>query len=111
MACKDKSITFLKSFGYNVIRLPKADISPLQIFVSKKGTLQPLGELSSVLVSNADTKIPVIKKDVTVSTFNGQKTSNLSVGIALNILGNIIGAMGGSKLGLDAAYKNAKTIA
>jgi hypothetical protein len=110
MACRDKSITFLKSFGYNVIRLPKADIAPLQIFIEKKGILQPLGNLASVLKPGEGAVIPPIKRDVTVATFNGRKTGDLSLGLGLNILGNIIGAMGGSKLGLEAGYSKAKTI-
>lgn len=110
MACKDKSISFLKSFGYNVIRLPKADFAPLQMFVSTKGTLQPLGNISSVLIPGENVKLPDIKKDTPVAAMNGQKTSDLSLGIGLNILSNIIGAMGGSNLGLDAAYKNARSV-
>jgi hypothetical protein len=109
MACKDKSITFLKKFGYNVIRLPKADLSPLQMFINQKGMLQPLGELNSVFKSSTS-PLPVIKRDTAVATLSGQKTSDLSLGIGLSILGGVIGAMGGSKLGLDAAYKNARSL-
>ena len=110
MSCKDRSVTHLKSFGYNVIRLPKADIAPLQIFTSKKGTLQPLGDLPSVFIPVETVSVPAIKKDTAVASLSGQKTGDLSVGIGLNILGAVIGAMGGSKLGLDLQYKNARTV-
>jgi hypothetical protein len=35
----------------------------------------------------------------------------MSIGIGLSIIGSIIGAMGGSKLGLDTKYEQAKTAA
>ncbi len=110
MNCKDQSITYLKSFGYNVIRLPRAEILPLQIFVGKKKTSELLGDLSTVLKPNGTIDYPAIKKDTNAATINGQKTSDLSVGLGLNILGNIIGAMGGGKLGLDVGYKQAKKV-
>jgi hypothetical protein len=40
----------------------------------------------------------------------GKRTNELSVGIGLSILGSIIGAMGGTKLGLEAKFEKAKTI-
>lgn len=111
MKCKDQSTTFLKSFGYNVIRLPKADIAPLQIYIRTKGDLEPLGNLVTVIKPiDGSTDFPPISKDIAAAFISGKKTSNLSAGLGLDILGNIIGAMGGSKLGLETSYKNARTI-
>lgn len=110
MFCKDQSITFLKSFGYNVVRVPKADIQPLQILAEKKGILNPLGELSTLLVAGEHVNVTPIKRDIAVSGISGQKTSDLSIGVGMSILGSFIGAMGGSKLGLDTKFSQARTI-
>ena len=42
---------------------------------------------------------------------NGQRTNDLKIGIGLSILGNILGAMGGTTLGLDAKYQQVERIA
>ena len=110
MTCKDKSITYLKSLGYNVVRVPKGDIQPLQIFIREQGILKPLGELSSVL-NPGEIALPGIKLNQPMAAIKGRRTNELSVGVGLSILGNIIGAMGGTKLGLEAKFSRAKTIA
>jgi hypothetical protein len=109
MLCKDPATTYLKQFGYNVIRLPKADFNPLTLLVREKQTMAELGNLSTVIQPDG-VSIPNIKKDNPVTHIAGKKTANLSAGIALDILGKVITAMGGSKLGLDLKYKNARTI-
>jgi hypothetical protein len=108
MTCKDSSITYLKNAGYNVVRVPKADILPLQILINEKGIMKPLGELSTILKS--PTNLPAIKMNTPLASISGTKTSDLSLGVGISILGNIIGAMGGTKLGLDAKYEKARTI-
>jgi hypothetical protein len=39
---KDPSITFLNKFGYNVVKLPRAGIEPMDI-IGKDDTIQWLG--------------------------------------------------------------------
>ena len=109
MKCKDQSVTYLKSKGYNVVRLPRADIKPLQVLIKKKDSFETLGSIESVLVAGNNKAIPEIKIDENAAGISGQKTSNLSAGVALSILGSIITAMGGN-LGMDVEYTNAKTI-
>jgi hypothetical protein len=55
--------------------------------------------------------LPKVKENVTAANISGERTRDLSLGVGLSILGSVIGAMGGSKLGLDVGYKQAKTIA
>src|SRR5688572_12003868 len=109
MTFSNKSNTYLKSPGYNVVRLPKADIQPLQIFIKEQGILKPLGELSSILIAG-EVSLPSIKQNQPMAGMKGKRTNDLSIGIGISILGNIIGAMGGSKLGLDVKFSKAKTI-
>jgi hypothetical protein len=109
MTCKDSSITYLKSIGYNVVRIPKGDIHPLQMLTKQNGVLKQLGDVASVFAPGG-TPVPKIKRNSPVADISGNQTSDLSVGIGLSILGNIIGAMGGSKLGLEAKFEKAKTL-
>src|SRR5438132_14374872 len=104
--CSDPFLTYLKSFGYCVIRLPKVDIKPLQILTKRGSDLERLGELETLLVSGSNIPAPPTKENVRAANISGQRTSDLSIGVGLSILGSVIGAMGGSKLGLDVKYQN-----
>ncbi len=110
MFCNDPFLTYLKSFGYNVIRLPKADVKPLQVLSRNGKDLTRLGDLTTLLVAGKNISPPAIQNARTAD-ISGQRTGDLSIGVGLSILGSIIGAMGGSKLGLDMKYEQAKTAA
>jgi hypothetical protein len=112
MFCDDPFLTYLKSYGYNPIRLPKADPQPLQLLVREgSGDLTRLGDLATLMVSGNNIPLPSISKDVRTANISGQRTSDLSIGIGLSILTSIIGAVGGSTLGLDVKYKEAQSAA
>jgi hypothetical protein len=111
MFCNDPFVAVLKSFGYNLIRLPKADVKPLQILLRQGRDLNRLGELSDLLVAGSNIPLPPISENTRTANLSGQRTSDLSLGVGLTILGSVIGAMGGSKLGLEAKYQQAKTVA
>ncbi len=109
MGNSDPFLTYLKSFGYSVIRLPRTDIAPLQVLVKEGTRLTRLGDLVAILKPGEQVALPVVKSDIPAANISGERTRDLSIGVGLSILGNVIGAMGGSKLGLDVGYKNAKT--
>ncbi len=111
MGNSDPLLTSLKSFGYCIVRLPKADIKPLQILVKQGNNLERLGELATLLMAGNNIAMPEISQNVTASNIIGAHTGNLKIGVGLSLLGNIIGAMGGSKLGLDVKYQQAKSAA
>lgn len=110
MLCTDPFIQTLKDAGYLIIRLPRADVQPMQIFVREGKELESLGELTTVLVAPPGAEPPPIKKDVPAGNISGRRTGELSFGIGLSVLGTVVAAMGGSKLGLDAKYSNAKSV-
>jgi len=110
MGCGDPYVKSLRSLGYNVIRLPKADVRPLQLLAKKGGNLERIGELGTVLVAGSTIKLPVLSENVAAANVSGQRTAEIGVGLGLSLLGTIIGAMGGSKIGLDVAYKNTKSV-
>lgn len=109
MGNSDPLLTYLKSFGYSVIRLPRTDIQPLQVLVKEETRLTRLGDLATILRPGTKIGLPRLKENVAAANISGERTHDLSIGVGLSILGSVIGAMGGSKLGLDVAYKNAKT--
>ncbi len=111
MGNSDPVLTYLKSFGYSVVRLPRADIRPLQVLTKDDTRLSRLGELATVLQPRGHIASPAVRENVPAATISGQRTRELSFGVGLSILGSIIGAMGGSKLGLDVTYKQARTVA
>jgi hypothetical protein len=105
----DPFLSYLKSFGYSVVRLPRTDLRPLQVLVKEDTRLTRLGDLTTVLRPGEQVAIPALKQDVPAANVSGERTRDLSIGVGLSILGNIIGAMGGSKMGLEVGYKRART--
>jgi hypothetical protein len=109
MGNPDPFLTSLKSFGYSVIRLPRTDIQPLQVLTKEGTRMTRLGELARILKPGSTIALPRLKENIPAANVSGERTSELSIGVGLSILGSVISAMGGSKLGLDVGYKNAKT--
>ena len=50
MACSDPSLTYLNGFGYNVIRLPRKGIEPLDV-LGRDQSLEKLGALPDIVLS------------------------------------------------------------
>jgi hypothetical protein len=109
MPCSDPYLTYLKRFGYNVVRLPRADVRPGQLLTRNGRDLTRLGELADLLAAEGVPAPPVLA-DQPAANLSGQQTGDLTLGIGLSLLGTIIGALGGSKLGLDATYARARAV-
>jgi hypothetical protein len=110
MWCSDPYLNSLKSFGYSVVRLPKADIRPLQVLAKQGSDLDRLGEIATLFVAGPAASLPHITENMPAANISGQRSGELSIGVGLSILGSVISAMGGSKLGLEAQYTNAKMV-
>lgn len=110
MFCKDGLVKLLKSYGYNIVRLPRANVWPLQIIIKNSGSFNRLGDLSTVMMPGNNIPLPSISQDQEVSTISGKSTSRLKAGIGLTLLSDILGAMGGSQLGLGSQYEQAKFV-
>jgi len=111
MSCNDPYVKTLRDFGYNVIRLPRADVRPLQLLAKQGDGLNRIGDLTTVLRAGAHVPLPKIIENTPVAAVSGGRTGDMSLGIGVSVLGSVIGAMGGSKLGLDLKYQNAKSVA
>ena len=106
--CEDKSVTFLKGLGYNVVRHPNAATQPLDLIGVQKDEPRYLGPLN-LLITNPPSSLPKITRDIVSADINGKSSSTLKIGVGVTILGNIIGAMGGN-LGVNVNYTNAKQL-
>jgi len=110
MWCSDPFVNYLKDFGYSLVRLPRRDIYPLEIYSERGSSLDYVGKLTTVFHTGSTIPLPQISKDVPTANISGRRTSSLDSGIALTLLGSILSAMGGSQIGLNAHYQHARSI-
>ena len=104
---KDPSVTFLNKFGYNVVKLPRVGIEPLDL-IGMDETSQWLGPLSAVW--NSTVPVPQPSAPRRAAPVNGQKTDQLDLSFGLKILGNALAAFGASVPSLDVAFKRARKV-
>jgi hypothetical protein len=108
MFCKDDATTYLKRLGYNTVRHPREGIRPLDIIGRQGSSVKYLGHLKK-LIKNAPRDLPPIREDQTAGDINGNTSSKLAMAVGVNILGSILGAMGGNA-GVTTHYEGARTI-
>lgn len=104
--CRDKSVNYLADLGLNTILHPQQGIAPLALLGEAGGQRALIGTLDQLVSDPTD--MPQITSAI-AGNINGQRSSKLPVELGLNVLGNIIGAMGGN-LGINAAYEDAKQV-
>jgi hypothetical protein len=107
--CSDPAITYLKSIGFSVVRLPKPDMRPLQLLADHGRDLTNLGEVATVMKVGS-VGVPTLKLDLPGPSIAGENASTLSIGLGLTVLGSVLGAMGAGNLGLDVAYKGTSKV-
>lgn len=104
---KDPSVTFLNRFGYNVIKLPRVGIEPLDL-IGRDDATQWLGPLASVWKSSEPTPQPSAPRPA--APVNGQQSDQMQVTFGLKILANALAAFGATVPSLDAAYTRARKV-
>lgn len=106
--CTDQSMTALAKLGYNVVRHPSANFQPRLLIGRQAGEFLQLGTLDQ-LITNPPGPLPAITSGEPGAGIEGQTSSKLDLGIGANILGSLIGAMGGS-LGVNVGYTDARRV-
>ena len=106
--CRDPALTFLNDQGYNVVRLPRAGIDPLDVLGRDGGRLERLGSLPQVWSTSE--QVPGPPAIGPAASISGQSTGNLKLSLGLKLLGDILGALGASTPHLDFAYRSARSI-
>ncbi len=104
---KDPSITFLNKFGYNVVKLPRTGIEPMDV-IGRDQVTQWLGPLSKVWSSN--NAEPQAGPPHPAAAVNGQRTDSLDLSLGLSVLANTLAAFGASVPSIDVAYKHAASV-
>lgn len=107
--CKDPSVKHLAKFGYNVVMHPRAAIRPLMLIGERDGARDLIGTVDQLLIAPT-AALPAISEGGDAAGISGKRTDKLELSLGLDILGSVIGALGGSKLGVTAAYSSAKTV-
>ena len=105
--CGDQSIGKLNSKGYNVVKLPRAGIEPMDILGKDKKATEWLGGLPAVW--NTTVALPPVSTAPALD-ISGQQSNSLDLSLGLKMLGNVLAAFGASTPSLDAAYKKARTL-
>jgi len=111
MRCNDPFLSYLKKFGYCVVRLPRADINPLQIYTKRGNTLERLGDLTTLFQMGDNISLPLMRKNILSADISGKRTGDLSIGLGLSLLESILGAMGGLTFDLHVKYQQATSLA
>jgi hypothetical protein len=105
---KDPSITFLNKFGYNVIRLPRTGIEPMDVIGREDRSMQLLGPIAEVWSSTSPEPQPgPPRRSVTI---NGQRTDGLDLSFGLSLLSSTLAMFGASAPSLNLAFKNAHAV-
>lgn len=104
---KDPAVTYLNKFGYNVVKLPRAGIEPMDV-IGVDDAPQWLGALSLVWTSSAPVPVPGPPRPAVAIV--GQKTDQLDLAFGLRILANALAAFGATVPSIDLAYQRARKI-
>jgi hypothetical protein len=110
MRCKEPFLNYLNQFGYCVVRLPKADVRPLQIYSKKGNTLDRLGNLTTLFQTGSNIPLPQVTENTLAADISGRRTSDLNIGLGISILESVLSAMGGQSFDLHLKYKQAATL-
>jgi hypothetical protein len=103
-------LSLLDSYGYLIVRLPKADVKPMQILLKQGKDLDRIGELTTLLQTGNTIPLPQIIENLPAANISGQRTGDLKIGIGVSLLSSILSAMGGSSASLATKYRQAVTL-
>jgi hypothetical protein len=106
--CTDKSLTYLNGQGYNVVRLPRKGIDPLDVLGRDGKSLERLGRLDQLWTSKKP--VPAIGMPQPAAHISGQSTSEMSASIGLKLLSGVLKAIGATIPEINFAYNAASSL-
>ena len=110
MSRPDQSITFLRSFGYSVFRVPRMSAQPLDVLHRNGKDLTRLGTITDVVETGAVTVPPVHRDDRPGVNIEGSESSKVNVNIRDSNLRTYIGALGGGSLSVQTGFSRARSV-
>lgn len=126
--CKDELVELLKQYGYNLVRLPRENIKPLQILTrSNTGTWARLKDvftspslddthaLLGELFTTDSQPLPTAVSGDVVNDLKGKRSSEMSVEAAAELMVNFMNLgegenAEGEKLKIEAALQSVKQV-
>src|SRR5690348_13516526 len=105
--CKDPSLTYLNGAGYNVVRLPRAGIGPLDV-LGRDQIVERVGRVDQLWKSSI--ALPDVRGPNDAAAVSGKQSSQLKVSIGLKILSSVLGAMGAAVPDITLAYSKASNV-
>ncbi len=106
--CKDPALTYLNKLGYNVVRLPRAGIAPMDVLGREDRRVERLGNLGQIWSSPLP--MPQPKPAEPASSINGRHTEDLKLSVGMRILEGILAGMGAALPQLNFAYQHARSV-
>jgi hypothetical protein len=110
MSRPDQSITFLRSFGYSVFRVPRLGAQPLDVLHRDGKDLTRLGGITDLVEPGAVPPPSMHRDDRPGVNIEGTESSKVNVNIGVTILGSFIGALGGGNLGVQTGFSRARSV-
>jgi hypothetical protein len=110
MWCSDPFLQCLAAYGYSVVRVPRADLAPLQLLLRTGSSLERLGPLHAVLVGAPGTPPPSVLGDQPAPALSGLRTGVLDAGTGLTFLSTILEALAGRPVAIEACYRRARRV-
>lgn len=105
--CRDKSLSFLNDKGYNVVRLPRGGIEPLDLLGRDDGAMEWLGHLETLWQSPLP--LPKTLAPQPAADIEGKRTDSLGLDVGLSLLKGVLSIFNAGA-GLDAAYSQASSL-
>lgn len=108
--CKDPTTQELNKRGYNMVKLPRVGIEPLDVLGREDKSLEKLGSITEIWTSTVPAPTP--GAPAAVAGIEGSKTSDLDLSIGLKLLADALAGLGGgiSLPALNAGFKSAKKV-
>jgi hypothetical protein len=89
--CSDPLVEKLREQGYNPVRLPRADIQPLQLLAKSGRDLSRLGPIEAVLKSVTE-PLPHLHENIPAAKIDVRRSGFLKAGLGLSVLGSFFGS-------------------
>lgn len=108
MFCQDPSLTMLAKYGYNVVRVPRTGIEPLEVLGRDRDGIEQLGQLPVIWDTGA--KVPDVKDSNVAAEIKTVRTATLKFSLGLRVLEDILGALGATVPRLGFAYGGTRSL-
>ncbi|MEP6949690.1 MAG: hypothetical protein ABI863_10470 [Ginsengibacter sp.] len=106
--CKEELVDYLNSIGYNVVRLPRKGIYPLDIIIKQNKQFENLGTIKTIWTTA--TSAPEPEHNDQAAGIAKKETSLLDVSVGLSALSSIFEGLGVKVPKLNTAFSKASKI-